>query len=571
MHRWYLPTPSEIIASAESYPSGKVQSGQATGQWYGAVAALNKLLVELLSGSTTLQADSLMPQEGVILSGPLPVLREPQLMSKFSSWTFAGDWTMALRKQLPSTAPASCSQSQSSTAISPTTISLLAGDPLATESFFLVLTAEFSLVVVLGNALHLDNVLPLGHTTGQLTGQRQNDHGAQHHVAESSSGFDFSFDPAVVSQCWQALRTRIKLTDPEALTRLEPMVQQFEPRAPEYQLVSNFSRKVLSSSAARTASPSPLPRAVEQVGRPRRRPRADDQAASIPNLGHISDDGISRHVYPTYPATAADSDKAAKPQVDLNPHAEAGSDTEILKAIAHEVRTPLSTIRTLTRSLLRRRDLPGPVAKRLTSIDRECTRQIERFSLIFRAVELETEAPRTAGPLAKISLEELFQNNLERWKQQAEERNLTLDVGWTNALPTVLSDPAMLNQMLTGLIDKVTHILPSGSHIQIRVIPAGNQLKLQLYSRTAEPDATGDAAGVGHGSSPLFSLFSPSLSLKSIGQLLMFQPETGNLSLNLDITKNLFQALGGKFTIRHHPQQGEVVTIFLPLEQAEAS
>ncbi|MEO0407391.1 MAG: sensor histidine kinase, partial [Cyanobacteria bacterium P01_A01_bin.135] len=52
---------------------------------------------------------------------------------------------------------------------------------------------------------------------------------------------------------------------------------------------------------------------------------------------------------------------------------------------------------------------------------------------------------------------------------------------------------------------------------------------------------------------------------------LMFQPETGNLSLNLDITKNIFQALGGKFTIRRHPEQGEVVTIFLPMEAAEAS
>ncbi|MGB3616461.1 MAG: HAMP domain-containing sensor histidine kinase [Elainellaceae cyanobacterium] len=566
MHRWYLPTPSEIIASAESHPSGNAQSGQATGQWYGAVAALNELLVELSSGSTTLQADSLLPQDGVILSGPLPVLREPQLASKFSSWTFAGDWTMALRKQLPPTATASCNQNQS-----PTAISLLTGDPLATESFFLVLTAELSLVAVLGDAPHLGHVSLLGQPMGPHVGQRQDQHMAQrHHAAESSLGFDFSFDPAVVSQCWQALRTRIKLTNPEALTQLEPMVQQFSPRAPEYQLVSNFSRKVLASSAAAAPS-SRLPYAVEQVGKPRRRREVKGRISPILNLNHGSDDGADGRCQPHHTATnASGSGSAPMPEMDINHHA-AGSDTEILKAIAHEVRTPLSTIRTLTRSLLRRRDLPGPVAKRLTSIDRECTRQIERFGLIFRAVELETETPRTAGPLAKISLEELFQNNLEQWKQQAEERNLTLDVGWTNELPTVLSDPAMLNQMLTGLIDKVTHILPSGSHIQIRVIPAGNQLKLQLYSRMADSETNGDPTQVACASNPLFSLFSPSLSLKSIGQLLMFQPETGNLSLNLDITKNLFQALGGKFTIRHHPQQGEVVTIFLPLEQAEAS
>jgi hypothetical protein len=54
--------------------------------------------------------------------------------------------------------------------------------------------------------------------------------------------------------------------------------------------------------------------------------------------------------------------------------------------------------------------------------------------------------------------------------------------------------------------------------------------------------------------------------LKSIGQLLMFHPETGRLSLNLAVTKNLFQALGGKLIVRQRPQQGEVMTVFLPLD-----
>jgi signal transduction histidine kinase len=34
----------------------------------------------------------------------------------------------------------------------------------------------------------------------------------------------------------------------------------------------------------------------------------------------------------------------------------------------------------------------------------------------------------------------------------------------------------------------------------------------------------------------------------------------------LSVTKNLFQALGGKLIVRQKPQQGEVLTIFLPLE-----
>jgi hypothetical protein len=58
----------------------------------------------------------------------------------------------------------------------------------------------------------------------------------------------------------------------------------------------------------------------------------------------------------------------------------------------------------------------------------------------------------------------------------------------------------------------------------------------------------------------------PRTNFKSIGQMLMVQPETGNLSLNLSATKNLFQALGGKLIVKQRPQQGEVLTIFLPLD-----
>jgi hypothetical protein len=46
----------------------------------------------------------------------------------------------------------------------------------------------------------------------------------------------------------------------------------------------------------------------------------------------------------------------------------------------------------------------------------------------------------------------------------------------------------------------------------------------------------------------------------------MFQPETGSLCLNLNVTKHLFQALGGKLIVRQRPQEGEVMTIFLPIE-----
>jgi signal transduction histidine kinase len=64
-------------------------------------------------------------------------------------------------------------------------------------------------------------------------------------------------------------------------------------------------------------------------------------------------------------------------------------EVDIIKAITHEVRTPLTTIRMLVRSLKRRKDVSAEVKTRLDRVDDECTEQIERFNLIFEAAQLD--------------------------------------------------------------------------------------------------------------------------------------------------------------------------------------
>ena len=221
--------------------------------------------------------------------------------------------------------------------------------------------------------------------------------------------------------------------------------------------------------------------------------------------------------------------------------------------MAHEIRTPLTTIRTYTRSLLKRNDLTPQVVKRLKSIDRECTQQIDRFSLIFKAVELEAASQSLKSPLSAIALNQVFQDAIPQWQQASQRRNLTLEVNLPPNLPMVASDPTMLQHVLTGLVELFTHSVSQGSHIQLHVFHAGNQLKLQFQSQS---DPKQSDSGSTCTAPPL----------QSLGHLLMFQPETGGLSLNLEATKNLFHALGAKLTVRERSDQSMTWTVFLPLE-----
>lgn len=313
--------------------------------------------------------------------------------------------------------------------------------------------------------------------------------------------FRFTFGPQEVIKVWELLRSRLKLTNPHlATSELDQLVAKFYPIAPDYQLVTDFSHLLLQQSQLQ--------------------PTKSKEEHLVPQNSHRSD-------------------------------------IELLQAFAHEVRTPLTTIRTLTRLILKRQDLAPEVKKRLEVIDSECSEQINRMELIFRAVELveKPAVPNTVARLTAMSLAQVLQQSIPRWQQQASRRNLTLDVVLPQQMPTVVSDPTILDQVLTGLIENFTRNLTAGSHIQVQVIPAGNQLKLQLLhqSFTGKSDKSVPSDCVAP-------------TVKSLGPLLMFQPETGNISLNLKATKYLFQAIGGKLIVRQRPHEGEVLTIFLPMD-----
>lgn len=593
-YKWYLPTFGEImtverpihrseLAQSEIYPLTRQRyNTRPRREWYGAVAGLNHLLERSLDTSPTLSSDGdALPIEGLVISGPLPVLSESQLISRFSSWTLTGS-TDPLHSGAPLQLPPASHIFQSAqSAIA--TLPLMPDDPLGAEPFCLVLTADFSLVMSLSAFSNDENNASRSSQSGQPRVAS---------TPSESEHFMFSFTPEVVWQCWRALRSRMEMTVPHLVTKLDALVHQFGPVTPDYRLVSDFSHLML----AHTPEPIAAPRSkqgrqtVRHNSVPRRSPTKKLFNLNLPK-------SIHDHSSFWKPSSVNQLDSSLKSPWDVESEipnvatplpvdasasrpSSQSMDAELLRAIAHEVRTPLATIRTMTRLLLRRQDLPEQVMKRLSVIDRECTKQIDRFGLIFRAVELETQpANAPLSPLATISLDQILQQNIVRWKQQAEQHNLTLDLVLPKRVPSVLSDPTMLDQVLTGLIDRLTHALPSGSHIEMRVVPAGDQLKLQFYSRFGSPSqpintslgqtSTGQnqAQPIGHFPVPPgHSIFDS--TLQSVGQLLMFQPETGNLSLNLDVTKNLFQALGGKFTVRQYPQQGEVLTIFLPLDES---
>lgn len=497
MYEWILPSLSEVLAESPSNMA-ECSPTKAERQWCVSLAATEQLL------NNTLATASLDATQGLVLTAPAPLFSQPILTQSLQTVTFTAKPFNPLAL-MPFHMPNAIATADEEIIPQESVLPLLPADPLARERFCLVFTEKFRLVLVLKED-----------KTGNKT-------------------FSFSFDPEIVQQAWRAIGARVMLTNPDFCGELDTIVQKYSPVAPDYRLVVQFSQFLLQEFTELEES--------------------QDWNTENPAC-HLHTREASESTGDHQQQTELNSQSPVPSRQSPIPTPSRLPDAELLQAFAHEVRTPLTTIRTLTRLLLKRRDLPTTVINRLEVIDHECTEQIDRMELLFKAAELETstsvKSPNTQ--LTPMSLDQVLHQSIPRWQQAAQRRNLTLDVVLPQQLPTVVSNPNMLDQVLTGLMENFTRSLPPGSHIQVQVIPAGDQLKLQLSPQLQCQDTSKPNAPV-----------TPPIR-KALGQLLMFQPETGTISLNIAATKHLFQAIGGKLIVRQRQHNEEVLTIFLPLE-----
>ena len=316
------------------------------------------------------------------------------------------------------------------------------------------------------------------------------------------------FEPAALSAALTRLDERLQRTDPAQAQRLRQAIQALGPLQNDPQRVPQFWPRL----AERLAAMAPSLTLQPLVHRARGEARGAGAAPS--------------------------------------------SELALLEAITHEVRTPLATIRTLIRSLLRRQDLPDLVRQRLQQIDGECSEQIDRFGLIFLAAELQrqpvaaTDAPQQ---LARTDLSQLLRLLEPAWQQQLQRRGLSLALEITADLQPVLSDPTRLETVLGGLVDRFSRGLPAASTVTLSLQPAGSRLKLRFSA--CGVDLAGEAGGevVGDGTGANAS--------ERVGPVLSWNPGTGSLQLSRQATQRLFHSLGGRLAER----AGNDLTVFFPL------
>ncbi|MBZ4420946.1 GAF domain-containing sensor histidine kinase [Myxococcus sp. RHSTA-1-4] len=217
---------------------------------------------------------------------------------------------------------------------------------------------------------------------------------------------------------------------------------------------------------------------------------------------------------------------------------------EVLRVVAHDLRTPLNVIGLSAGTLLRR--LPESRAtdtKPLESI-RKAVRQANRLIQDLLDVA-RMEAGRLTVERRPLDAASLVREATELHRALAEAKSIQLTADVPEDAPAVFADQNRVLQILSNLLGNALKFTPEGGRISVRAVAEGGLMRFSVRD-----------TGVGIPSAVLPHLFEP-----------FWQAQAGTsegAGLGLPIAKGLVEAHGGSFWVESSPGLGSTFSFTLP-------
>ncbi len=217
--------------------------------------------------------------------------------------------------------------------------------------------------------------------------------------------------------------------------------------------------------------------------------------------------------------------------------------SEVISAVAHELRSPLTSVKGFTSTLLRRWDRFDDDHKKhlLATINADADRVTRLIGELLDLSRL--EAGRLPLSRQMISLGDITSRVVERIRPRAEKHEIGFE--FPDGFPQVFADSDKIEQVLTNLLENAVKYTTGG-----RVTVAGSlQDAMVLVSVTDE----GRGIAVEH----QFKVFNKFFRERAQAQ----NPGTG---LGLYISKGLVEAHGGRIWVENGADKGAIFCFTLP-------
>ncbi len=211
---------------------------------------------------------------------------------------------------------------------------------------------------------------------------------------------------------------------------------------------------------------------------------------------------------------------------------------EMVVAVSHDLRTPLSSIRAMTESINDGVvDDPETVRRYLRTMEAEVARLSTLIDDLFELSQIDAGALELH--LEPASLPDLISDTLEAMRAQARQRGLALEGEVADGLPDVLVDSRRIQRVLFNLVQNAIrhtaagsvfiHARAAGAEVAVEVSDTGEGIAREDLPRVFEPFYQGDKAR---------------------------SRKDGGSGLGLSIVKALVEAHGGRVWAASEPGKG---------------
>lgn len=232
--------------------------------------------------------------------------------------------------------------------------------------------------------------------------------------------------------------------------------------------------------------------------------------------------------------------------------------TDFVSGVSHEMRTPLTTIKTLTSVLLRDKATEDERRQYLQTIMAECDRQID---LVLNLLDLSRiEAGAFNILLSAVDVVEVIRSCSMTERHNAEARGHRLEIRVPKDLPPVVADRAALRRILCGIVQNAIKYTPDGGRIVIDAADEAGCVRISVCD-------TGP--GIRQEDTPyIFDKFYRGRSPRtadSSGEDLTDCEEVPGVGLGLYLARTIVKELGGRIEVKSKVGEGSRFSIVLPV------
>jgi two-component system sensor histidine kinase KdpD len=223
--------------------------------------------------------------------------------------------------------------------------------------------------------------------------------------------------------------------------------------------------------------------------------------------------------------------------------------TAILDALAHEFKTPLSTILAAAGSLREAESL-GPHHREMAeTVESEAARLGRLTSRLLRTAQLEREAVKPWIELIDVS--SILADAVEQSQKQSPNREISIIKDCTST--DALADPELLRLAVSQLLDNACKYSIPGSAVTLRIERDENCLTLRVFSR-GNPIPAGERKKI-------FDRFYRGIDARN----------THGSGLGLYVARKIAVALGGTLDLDTNTgsAEGAAFRLTLPIPESE--